>query len=180
MFKFFSLPPPVRFLPWKSEIKAEHLLRSILLKSQCFYFSLKLHALFLRSRRHREHCSRRDFLDERYIGLRSLHQCLDSPKFPKSAIFLIRSIFKLAFRSYYKFEFLHHELRLKHNFCGGVFRQKLLIFSVVSESGWYKSSTKHLLSIMFFNNKTHPSLSPIITSFISSIEVCLKTCLVGK
>ena len=138
--------------------------------------------------RHRKFSSCREFFDGRFFDLWSLHQCLDCPKFPRRATFLFCSISKLVFLSHYKFEFLHQELILKHNTCRGVLRWKTVDFVEV-ENHWFCSLhqspdspkfPESLSSIIFLDIQTHPPLSPITTSFISSIKVSIKSFLVVK
>ena len=119
------------------------------------HISTKVQVLSHLSGQHRKHSSFRGFLDGKIVELWSLHQCLDSPSVlhqclevsKKCYLSLIRTVFKLVFLSY-NFEFLHHELKLKHNTCRRILGWKPLILFVVAESGLSKISEKSLINLL--------------------------------
>ena len=95
-------------------------------------------------------------------------------KLQEVLLFLLRSLFDLVFRNYYRFEFLHHELNLKHNTCNGASIRKLVDFVRCIRIQIVQTFRKGLLSICVFNIQTHPSLSLITTGLSSSINVSMK------
>ena len=91
--------------------------------------------------------------------------------------FLLRSIFKLVFLSHYNFKFLHQELSPINNTCTGLLSWKTIDFVRCNRIPTFESFQKNLLTIRFLDIQTHLPLSPITTSFMSSIRVSMKSLL---
>ena len=135
---------------------------------------------FFNQGRHRKLCQSRGFCLERTVHSFSLRQWIDSPNFPRSATFLFRSLFKLVVLSHYKFEFLHHELSLKHNNRVGLLMLRTRWFCLLHQIHHGPNYRKTTFNNIFPHFQTHPPLSPISRDFILSFKVSLKSFWVVK
>ena len=96
--------------------------------------------------------------DQRTVDLSSLRQLLESPKLPRSATFLIHSIFKLVILNRYKFELLHHDFSLENSTIRGVLRWEtdnfvlcigVLIVQSFQKKQFIKNFSRHSISFPF-------------------------------
>ena len=110
----------------------------------------------------------------KYVNLWSLHRCPDSPKIPKSGIFVHLPQYPNFFSSASRVWIPSSKTHMKTQHFYRSIEVKVRGFCSLDQNPGSLKFPSNIFSIIFLDIQTHPYLSPMTTGFISLIKVSIK------